>query len=278
MKTIKRNDVTRWIPTRDEETYKNELGHVLCIGGSANMGGAIILSASAALHAGAGLVTVASAPENHTALLARIPEAMFIDFSEMKSLVGMIRKVDVIVLGPGLGLTDIAEQIFKTVLDTVTESQWLILDGDALTLLSESNQTLPTQQTVLTPHLGEWERLTDIKAPADDLNINKKQQARLNTYVILKKPQTEVYFGEEVWQNTAGNPSMATGGMGDALTGILASFLGQFDDKEQAILSAVYIHSVVADYLARTHYVTLPSKIIEELPTFIKKLKNEETS
>ena len=275
MKTIKRNDVARWIPTRDEETYKNELGHVLCIGGSANMGGAIILSASAALHAGAGLVTVASAPENRTAIHARIPEAMFIDFSEMKPLIEMIKKVDVVVLGPGLGLTDTAEQIFKTVLDTVTAAQWLILDGDALTLLSESNQTFPTQQTVLTPHLGEWERLTNIRAPAADFDTNKKQQTRLNAYIILKKPKTEVYFDEEVWQNTAGNPSMATGGMGDTLTGILASFLGQFDNKEQAILSAVYVHSAVADELARTHYVTLPSKTIEELPTFISKIINE---
>lgn len=278
MQTIQRSDIAKWIPTRDKDTYKNKLGHVLCIGGSTNMGCAIILSASAALHAGAGLVTVATAPENRAALHTRNPEAMFIDFSEMKPLIEMIRKVDVIVLGPGLGLTDTAEQIFKTVLDTVTESQWLILDGDALTLLSKSNQTLPNKQTVLTPHLGEWERLTKIKKTADNYKLNMKQQEQLNAYVILKKPQTEVYFKDDVWQNTAGNPSMATGGMGDTLTGILASFLGQFENKEHAILSAVYIHSAVADELAKTHYVTLPSRIIEEFPRFINNLKNEEIS
>lgn len=275
MKTIKRNDVAKWIPKRDKETYKNKLGHILCIGGNANMGGAIILSASAALHAGAGLVTVASAPENRTALHARIPEVMFSDYSEMKSLIEMIKKVDVIVLGPGLGLSEQAEQVFDTVLNTVNKSQWLILDGDALALLAKKKTPLPIKQIVLTPHLGEWEKLTYIKAPADAIHINKKQQEVLNAYVILKKPQTEVYFEEDVWQNTAGNPSMATGGMGDTLTGILASFLGQFAEKEQAILSAVYVHSAVADKLAKTHYVTLPSKIIEELPIYIKKLINE---
>lgn len=278
MKTIQRNNVARWIPIREKKTYKNKMGHVLCIGGSANMGGAIILSASAALHAGAGLVTVATAPENRTALHTRNPEAMFLDFGEMKTLVETIQKVDVIVLGPGLGLTDTAEQIFDTILDTVSEPQWLILDGDALTLLSKSKQSVPTNQTVLTPHLGEWERLTGIRAPADDKKLNMKQQKQLNAHVILKKPQTEVYFNHEVWQNTAGNPSMATGGMGDTLTGILASFLGQFKNKEHAILSAVYVHSAVADNLAKSHYVTLPSRIIEELPLFINTLKNEEFS
>lgn len=275
MKTIQRSHIAKWIPTRNKDTYKNKLGHVLCIGGSTNMGGAIILSASAALHAGAGLVTVATAPENRTALHARNPEVMFIDFSEMKTLIEMIQKVDVIVLGPGLGLTDTANEIFDTVLDTVSESQWLILDGDALTLLSKNKQSVPIKQTVLTPHLGEWEKLTGIKAPADDHERNLEQQKQLNAHVILKKPQTEVYINQEVWQNTAGNPSMATGGMGDTLTGILASFLGQFEYKKHAILSAVYVHSAVADKLAESHYITLPSRIIDELPIFINNLKNE---
>lgn len=278
MKSIQRSDVAQWIPTRHKDTYKNKLGHVLCIGGSANMGGAIILSASAALNAGAGLVTVASASENRTALHARNPEAMFIDFGETKTLIEMIQKVDVIVLGPGLGLTDTAKQIFETVLDTISESQWLILDGDALTLLSRSKQSVLNKQTVLTPHLGEWEKLTGIKAPANEHARNLVQQKQLNAYVILKKSQTEVYFNQKIWQNTAGNPSMATGGMGDMLTGILASFLGQFENKEHAILSAVYVHSAVADKLAKSHYITLPSRIIEELPLFINSLKSEEFS
>lgn len=274
MKTIQKKDVAQWIPTRNINTYKNKLGHVLCIGGNSSMGGSIILSASAALYAGAGLVTVATDSKNRSALHSRIPEAMFLDFSEIKTLVRMIQKVDVIVLGPGLGLVDTANKIFQTVLDTVNESQWLILDGDALTLLSQNIQPALNKQTILTPHLGEWERLTGIIKPADDSTLNMEHRERLNCCIILKKPKTEVYFKQDVWQNTAGNPSMATGGMGDTLTGILASFLGQFRNSEQAILSAVYIHSAIADNLSKTHYVTLPSRIIKELPVFIENLKS----
>lgn len=274
MEKITREKVAKWLPTRDKNTYKNKMGHVLCIGGNKQMGGAIILSAAAALNAGAGLVTVASAPENLHALHARIPEAMFLNLYEMDRLIEAIQKADVIVLGPGLGLSEKVENIFDTVLETVEASQWLVLDGDALTWLSKTTLELPKTNLVLTPHLGEWERLTGIIAPADDLETNKEWRNKLNATVILKKNRTEVYFKDAVWQNTAGNPSMAMGGMGDTLTGIVASFLGQFEDKKTALLSGVYVHSAAADELAETHYVTLPSKIIDYLPIFINNLEN----
>lgn len=273
MKKIKRELVKKWLPTWDKDTYKNKMGHVLCIGGNKQMGGAIILSAGAALNSGAGLVTVASAPENMHALHARHPEAMFINFFEMDELIDGIKRADVIVLGPGLGLTEQAEEIFKVVLKTVDASQWLLLDGDALTILSVSAFKMSESNLVLTPHLGEWTRLTGIKAPADEIKQNQHGRKKMDATVILKKNRTEVYLEDDIWQNTAGNPSMATGGMGDTLTGILASFLGQFDDKKAALLSGVYVHSAVADELAETHYVSLPSTMIDYLPVFIKNLE-----
>src|SRR5699024_8354753 len=130
MLKITEDKVSSWLPVRNKNTYKNKMGHVLCIGGNSNMGGAIILSASAALYAGAGLVTVASAPENVHALHARIPEAMFTDMYDFNTLSEMVKKADVIVLGPGLGLTDRSLDVFKQVLKALTKEQWLIMDGD----------------------------------------------------------------------------------------------------------------------------------------------------
>lgn len=276
MKQITRERVTKWIPKRDTDTYKNKLGHVLCVGGNEKMGGAIIMSAAAALHAGSGLVSVASAPENVHALHARLPEAMFTNMYDSEDLTQTIKKADVIVLGPGLGLTEQSKEVFDTVMGTVSDEQWLIVDGDALTFLAEAREsfTWSTQKVVLTPHPGEWTRLTEIEAPADDLDENKKWHNKWAATIILKKDRTEIYLKDTVWQNTAGNPSMATGGMGDTLTGVVASFLGQFENKEQALLSAVYVHSAAADELAKTHYVTLPSKIIDYLPVFIKNLNS----
>ena len=278
MLKITEEKVACWIPIRDKNTYKNKMGHIFCIGGDANMGGAIILSASAALYAGAGLVTVASAPENVHALHARIPEAMFTNMYDFDTLSKNIQKADVIVLGPGLGLAEESLMVFKEVLKALSKEQWLIIDGDAITHFVNEKDTLqlPTKNVIFTPHLGEWHRMTNIEPPADDIEVNQKQKKKLQATIVLKKEQSEIYLEDEVWQNIAGNPSMATGGMGDILTGIIGSFLGQFNNKKQAILSALYVHSATANELAKTHYTTLPSTIINHLPIFIKKLNNNE--
>lgn len=274
MNKLTREDVSKWLPVRDKDTYKNKMGHVLCIGGNQNMGGAIILSASAALHSGTGLVSVASAPENVHALHSRLPEAMFLNMYDHEALSENIQKADVIVIGPGLGLADESRQVFIETLQTVNENQWLIIDGDAITHFVNEEIEMDAKNIVLTPHLGEWKKLTEIEPPAEDTQLNQEAQKKLQATVVLKKGRTEVYYQNDVWQNTAGNPSMATGGMGDTLTGILASFLGQFKNKTEAILSAVYVHSAVADELAETHYVTLPTAIIHYLPVFMKNLEN----
>lgn len=271
---ITRERVALWLPTRDQNTYKNKLGNILCVGGNNRMGGAIIMSADAALHAGAGLVNVASAPDNLHALHARIPEAMFTNMYKKDDLLAQVKKADVVVLGPGLGRDEEAFQVFDSVVSTINDEQWLVLDADGLYHLANylDDIKVPTQNMVITPHLGEWRNLTNITPPADNLEQNRQMKKDLGATLVLKKSRTEVYFDDEIWRNTAGNPSMATGGMGDTLTGIIASFLGQFDNKKEAILSGVYIHSAVADYLAKTHYVTLPTKIIDYLPIFIRNL------
>lgn len=272
MKQLTRNLVSEWLPKRDHNTYKNKMGHVLCIGGNKNMGGAITLSAGAALYSGAGLVTVATDPNNLYALHGRYPEAMFVNMFDSKALNSHIQKADVIIIGPGLGRFEDSLSVFRNTIESVNENQWLIIDGDGLTLLMNEEISLPTAQVVLTPHLGEWKTLTGIEPPADNSDDNFDEIKRLQASLVLKKERTEIYIDDEIWENTAGNPSMATGGMGDTLTGIIGSFLGQFENKKEALLSAVYVHSAVADELAKTHYVTLPTQIIQHIPIFMKNL------
>ncbi|MDN6162073.1 MAG: NAD(P)H-hydrate dehydratase, partial [Atopostipes sp.] len=240
MKKIKREKVVRWLPHRKKNTYKNKLGTVLCIGGNEEMGGAIILSAKAALYSGAGLVTVASDPKNRSALHAQLAEVMFTDYSETDDLIKAIQASDTILLGPGLGRDAKAKRIFTFVLKEIEERHWLILDADALYFYAEFDPSfqINTHNILLTPHLGEWERLSNIPAPADQIEKNQAALEKLGTNLVLKKARTEIYFPNAIWKNTAGNPSMATGGMGDTLAGMIAGFLGQYSDKEKAILSA----------------------------------------
>lgn len=277
MDDITKEKVIQWLPIRNKDTYKNKLGSVLCIGGNKEMGGAIILSAKAALNSGAGLVTVASSSKNRTAIYSHLPEVMFKEASNQVALAKAIKTSDIILLGPGLGRDSESKTIFKFVLKHVQEGQWLVLDADALYFYADlpTDYQFNTKNIILTPHLGEWETMTGIEAPASQVQENQEFVDRLQSIVVLKKSRTEVYVHGEVWKNTAGNPSMATGGMGDTLAGIIAGLLGQYSNKKEAILSAVYIHSAIADYLAEDYYVTLPSLISQELAKFMKKLSIE---
>lgn len=266
MKKITEELVKQWIPKREKQSYKGMFGRILCVGGNEQMGGAIILSASAALHAGAGLVTVASAPDNVHALHAHCPEAMFLDMYDLDTLKETVTSMDVIVVGPGLGRTVRSIQVLRTIYEATSEDQFMIVDGDAIFLHVNQHLPSPKASVVFTPHLGEWETLSHLSPEEENMEENKEKRKELDSTVVLKKDRTEIYFEDAVWRNTTGNPSMATGGMGDTLTGILASLLGQFENKKEAILAGVFLHSYIGDLLAKEQYVTLPSKIIQEIP------------
>lgn len=266
LKKIEETYVKEAIPIREKNSYKGKFGKLLFVGGNEQMGGAIIMSASAAIHSGAGLVTVASAPVNVHALHARIPEAMFVDMYDLDTLTDMITKMDGIVIGPGLGRDKRAIEIMKTVLDTLTKDQFVLVDGDAISIYINENLKSPKARLVFTPHLGEWKTLSGLSPDQENAEDNAQKQKELNATIVLKKDQTEVYFEEEVWENIPGNPSMATGGMGDTLAGMIAGCMGQFETYEKGILSAVFLHSKIANTLAETNYVTLPTAIIDEIP------------
>lgn len=270
MKKITEEQVKEWIPKRIKQSYKGMFGRVLCVGGNERMGGAIILSASAALHAGAGLVTVASAPENVHALHSHVPEAMFLDMYDLDALKEMVPTMDVIVIGPGFGKTVRSIQVLRTVYEAATEDQYIIVDGEAIFLHVNQHLSTPKASLIFTPHLGEWETLSSLNPEEENVELNQQKRDELGEFVVLKKDRTQIYFEDDVWENTTGNPSMATGGMGDTLTGIIAAMLGQIPDVKQAILAGVFIHSYIGDQLAKKQYVTLPTKIIEQLPFTLK--------
>ncbi|TVP89409.1 NAD(P)H-hydrate dehydratase [Alkalibacterium sp.] len=270
MEKITKEKVETFIPQRKKESYKGTYGRVLFVGGNENMGGAIMLSASAGVHSGAGLVTVATHPSNQAALHSQLPEAMFLPFTDLDQLRKTVDTMDVILIGPGLGRDEQAVSVLKTVYETVENDQTLILDGDAIYLHVNEILPKPVASIIFTPHLGEWRTLTGLPVDEQYLETNHSKAVDMDAVIVLKKSRTEVYYGEEVWQNTAGNPAMATGGMGDTLAGMIAGFVAQFDDDKEAVLSAVYMHSYIADELAKNQYVTLPSHIIREIPKTMK--------
>ena len=265
------------ITKRSSDTHKGDYGRILLIGGGENYGGAIIMSTSGAVNSGAGLTTVATHPVNLTALHARLPEAMFIDWRDAK-LANLIKNMDVVVCGPGLGMSDLAKQIMVILRRCTSEKQTVVLDASALDLISQDKSLLPTNagHLILTPHQMEWQRLSQIRIPfqTDSANIDALNQLipDSNAMLVLKSNHTHIYDGKgQVFVNPLGNPGMATGGMGDTLAGIIGGFVAQFGPSVDTVLAAVYIHSLAGDLINKDNYVVKPTEVSKVLPKLMKK-------
>lgn len=282
MNKITHEKIVAWLPKRDKTTYKNKLGHCLLIGGNENKGGAIMMSALAAINSGAGLTTVATVRINQAPLHGHAPEVMFVDLDNWQEIEELLDKVNVIVIGPGMGLDSRAERSIYKILTQANAHQAIILDADALTLYGDNVEAwrgISKAKIIMTPHAGEWERITHYKYQEVINNeVLLMEQARKHHAIIVAKgAPTHVITANAIYENTAGNPSQATGGMGDTLTGIIASFVGQFGqaDPLQAVLAAVYLHSYTADILAEEYYVTLPTLLSQHFPIVMKQIVNE---
>lgn len=262
------------IQPRKLNSHKGDYGKLLLIGGNIQYGGAIVLCANAAVHTGAGLVSVATHQKNHSPLHARTPEAMAIDFYDVEKLIKGIRQSDIVVIGCGLGLEEKSLEILQLTLQTVKENQWLIIDGSAITLFAEHHLRLVfPHKTIFTPHEMEWQRLSGIVINAQAIERSQLAVNQLGAVVIAKSHQTKIFYPNDAgYFLTIGTPAQATGGMGDTLAGMIAGILGQFsEDWKESLACAVYLHSFVAQELAKEDYVVLPSRLVQEIPKTMRK-------
>ena len=243
------------LPRRQRATNKGSYGHVLVVGGNAGMGGAVRLCAEGALRSGAGLVSVATRPENCIALTAARPELMCHAVEESSALDALVERATVVAIGPGLGTDEWAQELLQRILLTDLP---LVMDADALNLLAQ--QPARRENWVLTPHPGEAARLLGVDSAAvqaDRLAALDELQRRYGGVVILKGHATLISGSECPWLIRAGNPGMATAGMGDVLTGITAALLAQHalesgsaDELEQIAATAAWVHATTADLFA----------------------------
>ena len=221
-------------PRRDPETHKYRVGTVLVVAGRPGMAGAAVLAARAALRAGAGLVHVASAPENRVVLQSAAPEAIFVDASDAEALAARAADADAIAVGPGIGTDTQGEGVLAAVLDAGDTP--LVLDADALTLLGSGRprrlaEVARTRPCLVTPHAGEMMRIARFGSEelrARRLEITRTTAAELGCTVILKGlPSLVAAPDAPVLIDSVGTSDLATGGMGDVLTGIAGAFLAR---------------------------------------------------
>lgn len=234
------------LPPRPMDSHKGRNGHVLCVGGNAGSGGAVMLAAESALRAGAGLVSVATRAQHVAPLLARLPEAMAHAVQDSDELQALLPRATVIAIGPGLGQDEWARELWRQVLGSGTP---LVIDADALNLLAA--QPRPLHDAILTPHPGEAARLlgTDAAAvQADRFGAAAALAARHGAVVVLKGAGTVVTAPQARPRViAAGNPGMAVGGMGDLLTGIIAALRAQGLAAFDAASAGALLHALAGD-------------------------------
>ena len=240
--------VRGWLAPRRRTAHKGDAGHVLVVGGTPGYVGAARMAAEAALRTGAGLVSVA-APEAVTAgLAAGRPELMVHAVESPADLGPLLARVSVVAIGPGLGQGAWGHAMLGAVLQRRLP---LVVDADALNLLA--GEPLRREGWCLTPHPGEAGRLLGLptaKVNADRFSAARALAERFGGTVLLKGAGTVVTEGQAVDVVCAGNPGMASGGMGDVLTGIIAGLVAQGMPLPQAARLGAVLHASAADRAA----------------------------
>lgn len=266
------------ILSRHSDSYKGDYGRLLLIGGTYPYGGAIIMAALAAVHSGAGLVTVATDRENIPALHSQLPEAMAFAVTDQELLAEQIAKAGVILLGPGLNANELGVHLVELVFERVQPHQVLILDGGAISLYTRLGLSLPPAQLVFTPHQKEWEAMSGLAIADQGEEATRQSLSQLPPASILvqKGPQTKIWQQGQAdyYQLSVGGPYQATGGMGDTLAGMIAGFAGQFPQVGlyERVVVASHLHSAIADDLSKDAYVVLPTTISCEIPKWMRKI------
>ncbi len=247
-------DVRAALPRRPRDAHKGLFGHVLVVGGNWGMPGAARLAGEACLRVGAGLVTVATRPAHAASLTLARPELMSAGVEEAAALRPWLDRCTVVAIGPGLGQDDWARALLAEVLAAGKPS---VIDADALNLLAAQGLGHLRAPSVLTPHPGEAARLLSIEArmvQSDRRDALHQLCERSGAVVVLKGSGTLVgKTGAIPALCRAGNPGMASGGMGDVLTGATAGVLAQCRDPWLAACAGVLIHARAGDTLAQRY-------------------------
>jgi len=251
-------DFTGLMQPRKRDAHKGNFGHVLVVGGAPGKTGAAAMTGLAAARSGAGLVTVACADASRLA-----PELMWQDPGDIS-----LQKMTVLAIGPGLG---IEKNLVSGVLKDLKIPA--VIDADALNSIAGTDFRGQGVQTVMTPHPGEMARLTGSKVE-DRLAAARSFAAERNVCLVLKGFRTLIALPDgRVWVNPTGSPSMAKGGSGDVLTGMIAGLAAQFPQSiDVAVRCAVWLHGRAGELAAEalTDKGVLATDLLLYLPGAIR--------
>ncbi len=274
---------------RDPNTHKGKTGHLLVVAGSPGKTGAAAMTATTAMRVGAGLVTLGVPEGLHAVIESQVTETMtyalpqttdgMLDAKALDALLELTKGKRCLVVGPGIGTAEETKALLRGLLKT--NRLPMVIDADGLNILAEQIEGLMPRRRfplILTPHPGEMGRLCGVSAA--DIQKDRIEHARflatqLGAHVVLKGARTVMAHPDgRVYVNPSGNSGMASGGMGDVLTGAIAGFITQGYAPEEAIHLGVYLHGAAADNLwqHKGPFGYLATEVMNQLPDQIRNL------
>ena len=282
------NEAIKKFPRRSPGSHKGDFGHVLVIAGSAGYTGAAYLTSQAAALSGAGLVTLAIGRSIYDIMAVKLTEVMVKPFFETKDfslsllaereLLNFSQKVTAVAIGPGISQNKETQHLVRNLVTKLNKP--IVLDADGIVAVAGHTDIFKNLKAsvVMTPHPGEMSKLTgkdivEIQNARKDIAL--ATAALYNTVLVLKGHNTIVAGPNgELYENHTGNPGMATGGMGDVLTGMIAGFEAQGVDQFSASVLGVYFHGMAGDAAAREKGILslLATDLLNKLPEVLKTL------
>lgn len=274
IKVLEETDIKKLVPIRKKYAHKGNFGKICIIAGNYEYSGAAYLTTEAAVKTGSGLVNLYTSKTLEIPLRSKLSEAMVRNYEDENELKNGISKADVIIFGPGLGTSK--EILLKLELILKIFKGKLLIDADGINILKDNLHLLHKCECeiIMTPHPGEMSRLTG--GSIEYINENRLEVARefskkYGVVLLLKGLNTVITNGINTFINPTGSSAMAAGGMGDTLSGIIGSLMGQGINILDAAKLGAYLHGYVGDCLAKDMYSVDASEIVKNIPIFLKK-------
>lgn len=277
---LNHGDVLELLPNRRLDAHKGDFGKILLLAGSVGYTGAPVLSALGALRTGAGLVFLGVPESIYQIAAMKLIEPIVFPLQQQDGMLSQealprilekASSMDAVLIGPGLGCSAATEEIVCQVLNAYPGP--VVLDADGINLVGKHKDILRgrTSPTILTPHAGEFQRLTGRK-PEDRLDSAVEAAKDLGVILVLKGHETVITDGISAYLNPTGNPGMAVGGSGDVLAGMIVSLLGQGISPLEAAACGAWLHGAAGDLCAKElgQYGMLPTDMVQVLPRLLK--------
>lgn len=261
------------IKPRKKIGFKSDFGKISILAGSQGFYGAAFIAAESAVKCGGGLVTLITHSDVQNKIASKLTEAMTCNFDDKDRFIKLIKTSDAVAFGPGLGNSQETFELLNEVIENLECP--LVLDADGINVMSEKCEKflIWNKKIIITPHLGEMARLTGFSIDyirENRIDVAKDFAKANNIVVLLKGYETVITDGFRTYINPTGNSAMATGGMGDCLTGIIASFIGQGMKPLEAAVCGAYIHGYIGDKLSKDLYSVNATDIISNLSSSLK--------